>query len=455
MHKWVSLGLVGLALLGFAAERRLNVYTPRQGGVTKVRLLVSSWQFSEFQDPDHDLERVVSDFERRHPDIDIDLRIMPESNEITLMLPWRAGMTPFDLLLTTHNMSITQYVEGGFLTPLEQELAPELADGLLDEFLPGYLQYCQLTDPRTGERHLYGLPYLGEIQALNYRKDILAQRGIAERELPETWQDFERLSARLRDPAQKQYGMTFDLSTSFFAQNVYVPILRSFAGDVEDEQGRLDVSSPQAAQTFRLVKRWYKEGLMPAGALTPYQAADDFRAGIAVLFPNWQSRGFWAIKGMQDGAQRIGIGPCPGSREVGSLVAHYIGVIPKASPVPREAARVLLEAICFDLQPGIAKAGKMSTIKWIYDRQDPHRASRPAAARIQALRDLVDPRYRVPEWMMTLRPTVDLGYCVPDPIRWTRVSDILGIEFQKYLSENISAEEALARAKRQIDKLYQ
>jgi hypothetical protein len=97
----------------------------------------------------------------------------------------------------------------------------------------------------------------------------------------------------------------------------------------------------------------------------------------------------------------------------------------------------------------------MSTIKWIYDRQDPHRASRPAAARIQALRDLVDPRYRVPEWMMTLRPTVDLGYCVPDPIRWTRVSDILGIEFQKYLSENISAEEALARAKRQIDKLYQ
>jgi ABC-type glycerol-3-phosphate transport system substrate-binding protein len=50
---------------------------------------------------------------------------------------------------------------------------------------------------------------------------------------------------------------------------------------------------------------------------------------------------------------------------------------------------------------------------------------------------------------------VDKGYCIPDPLTWQRVADIVGIEFQKYLTEDISAEDALARAKRQIDRLYE
>ncbi len=455
MQKWIALGLVGLAALGFVAERRLNIYDPRGGGVTKVRVVVSSWQYSEFQDPDRDLERAVAAFEERHPNIDVDLRTMPEGNEITLMLPWRANTTPFDLLLLVHSMSIVQNAEGGFLTPLEEHLAPELEAGLLEEFLPGYLENCRLTDPRTGEEHVYGLPFMGEINALNYRKDVLEERGLSEDDLPNTWEEFERISRRLRDPAAQQYGMTFDLSMNFFTQNAYVPLLRTKAGTVEDAKGRLDVSSPEAIETFETVKRWYKEGLMPAGALTPYQAADDFRAKIAVFFPNWQSRGFWAIKGMEEGEKHIGIGPCPGSRTVGSLIAHYIGVIPKASPVPREAAQVLLEAICFDLQPGIAKAGKMPTIKYIYDRQRAAYQPEPVPPAIAELRALVDPSYRVPDWMLSLRPTLDLGYCVPDPLKWNRVRDIVGIEFQKYLDEDISAEEALARAERQIEKLYE
>jgi ABC-type glycerol-3-phosphate transport system substrate-binding protein len=455
MQKWLSLSLVGLALLGFVAERRLNIYEPRQGRVTRVRVLVAAWQFSEFQDPDKDLGRAIRAFEERHPEIDVDLRIMPEGNEITLMLPWRAEMTPFDLLLLIHSMSIVRNVEGGFMEPLEEHLRPELAAGLLDEFLSGYLENCRLMDPRTGEEHLYGLPFMGEINALNYRKDALADEGISEEELPETWDEFEALAQRLRDPAEKQYGMTFDLSMTFFCQNAYVPMLRALRGSIVDEQGRLDVSSPEARETFETLKRWYEEGLMPSGALTPYQSADDFRAGIAVMFPNWQSRGFWAIRGMEKGEEHIGIGPCPGSREAGALVAHYIGVIPKASPVPREAARVLVEAICFALQPGVAKAGKMSTIRYIYDRQGPDYRPEPAPAEIEQLRSLVDRDYRVPQWMLSLRPTVDKGYCVPDPMRWNRVRDIMGIEFQKYLNEDISAEEALARAKRQIDKLYE
>ncbi len=56
--------------------------------------------------------------------------------------------------------------------------------------------------------------------------------------------------------------------------------------------------------------------------------------------------------------------------------------------------------------------------------------------------------------MLALRPTVDKGYCIPDPLTWTRVADIVGIEYQKYINEDISAKDSLTRAKRQMEALY-
>jgi hypothetical protein len=136
-------------------------------------------------------------------------------------------------------------------------------------------------------------------------------------------------------------------------------------------------------------------------------------------------------------------------------VAHYIGVIPKASPVAKEAARALLEAFCYDLQNGVGKAGKMLVIDYPYARQRPGYHPDRVAPEIAKLRALVDPKYRIPDWMLSLRPTVDKGYCIPDPLTWQRVADIVGIEFQKYLNEDLPATEALARAKRQIDAVYE
>ena len=452
MHKQISLTILVLLLLGFAAERRLNLYQPRHNGVTTVRVMLDSWQYSEFMTPDKDLTRVVAAFEKRHPEIHIDLRIMPEANEITLMLPWRAKMTPFDLLLTTNNETVTRYADGGFLEPLDEVLKPELDEGLLKEFLPGYLQHCEGLDPHMKEAHLYGLPWLGEIMALNYRRDVLLESGFTDADVPQTYVDLEKIARKLRNPEKKQYGLTLDLSTNFFTQNAYVPVLRSLKGTVVDARGRLDVSSPEARQTFETLKRWYAEGLLPKGALTPYQSADDFRAKIAVFFPNWQSRGFWAIRETKDGEKHIGIGPAPDSTRVGALLAHYIGVIPKSSPVAKEAARVLLEAFCYDLQNGVGKSGKMVVINYPYDRQEGKAQAAPP--RLAALRALVDPKYRLPKWMLSLRPTVDKGYCIPDPLTWQRVADIVGIEFQKYLNEDITAEVALGRAKSQIEELY-
>ena len=409
MHKTISLTILALLLLGFAAERRLNLYQPRHNGVTTVRVMLDSWQYSEFMTPDKDLTRVVAAFEKRHPEIHIDLRIMPEANEITLMLPWRAKMTPFDLLLTTNNETVTRYADGGFLEPLDEVLKPELDEGLLKEFLPGYLQHCEGLDPHMKEAHLYGLPWLGEIMALNYRRDVLLESGFTDADVPKTYADLEKIARKLRDPEKKQYGLTLDLSTNFFTQNAYVPVLRSLKGTVVDAKGRLDVSSPEARKTFETLKRWYAEGLLPKGALTPYQSADDFRAKIAVFFPNWQSRGFWAIREMKDGGKHIGIGPAPDSTRVGALLAHYIGVIPKSSP-GREGGR---RGCCWRPSATTYKTASASQARW-------WSSTIPTTARKAKPRP--PPPASPPSAPSSIPSTASRSGCSPCVPRWTRAT---------------------------------
>ncbi len=247
--------------------------------------------------------------------------------------------------------------------------------------------------------------------ALNYRKDVLAEDGFSEKDVPETYEQLEQIARKLRNPAKKQFGAhPRPLHLASSPRTRTCRCCGPCRGTVTDDKGRLDVSSPEARQTFETLKRWYTSGLMPKGALTPYQSADDFRAKIAVFFPNWQSRGFWAIREMKDGEKHIGIGPAPGSKRTGALLAHYIGVIPKASPVAREAARVLLEAFCYDLQPGVGKAGKMIVINYPYQRQRPGYQPAPVPRR--------SPRFA--RW--STRSTACPRGCSPCAPPWTRAT---------------------------------
>jgi hypothetical protein len=117
-------------------------------------------------------------------------------------------------------------------------------------------------------------------------------------------------------------------------------------------------------------------------------------------------------------------------------------VIPKCSPVVRQGVAFAYETFCTDkygFQTAVANGfvekltgklkggGKMPAIRATYSRTD-------------LLPGITD-----------LRPAMEKGYGLPDPANYGQVSDILVVEFQKYLSgTHKTPEEALAKVRRRL-----
>jgi hypothetical protein len=229
----------------------------------------------------------------------------------------------------------------------------------------------------------------------------------------------------------------------FFAQNCYLPLLAAYkrGRGVTDEQGRPDVASPEAVEVFETLKRWHQAGYISPNCMVAESIEQDLRVLRAAMYPHWQSRGLWAVK--DHGEEVIGIAPTPGARAAGSLVCTYGCIIPKCSPVIRQAVDFCHEALCTDtygFQTAVSKG-------W----SDPHR---PGVLKGGGKMPVTRERYGrtdLPPGILDLGKSLDKGYSYPDPVNWSHCAEILAVEFQKFLSgATPTAEEALATARRRI-----
>jgi ABC-type glycerol-3-phosphate transport system substrate-binding protein len=249
---------------------------------------------------------------------------------------------------------------------------------------------------------------MGEAEVLNYRADLFAAAGLTRP--PATWEEFERYAERLNHPERNEYAISLNLEQFFFfTQNTYLVLLRSLRGTAVDADGHLDLSSPEAHEVFRMLKRWWVKGLISPACRNPGGAADDFKSGLTAMYPNWQSRGLWAMRN-EELADRIGFAPLPRAREVGSLIAVYGGLILRGSKVKAEAGQFLMEALGGYGQRDVIAAGKMPVTADTYRRGE------------------------VPEWMIPVGETLGRGYSAPEPVVIIELSDYLCVAFHNYLA---------------------
>jgi len=388
------------------------------GGRKHVRLAAASWQIREFP-----FEKTIERFEKAHPDIHVTLHRLTNDYELSLMLAWKIDEPIYDLVVAPSSENYIRFYEAGLLEPLDAYMPEEFKKDFIKAF------YADA----VFDGHVYGLAFMGEVQTLNHRSDILRDIGA---EPPKTWEQLGDVLRKIKAAApvsptgRKIHPIALDMTTLFFVQNTYVPMLRSFRGSVVNDEGHLDLASPEAHRCFDLLRKWIREGLVSPSGVNQYGAPDDFKSGIAAFFPHWQSRGLWAVE--VRGAENIGIIPSPDAGKVGSLIATHGGVIPKCSPVKREAALLLTEGICKMMQPGVAKIGKMPVIRSAYREK------------------------AIPQWMRDLLPGLDEGYTTPDPIASFRIFELVAIEFQRFKDDDsVTAEEALRRARERVAKVYE
>ncbi len=464
MLRWFCLGAVVLIVLVSAAELAWDL-TPLeqlrtvlgqgrgcgQGGeaaATVIRLGIASWQMDEFP-----WEETLRRYEQAHGGkVKILYSVLPEGSLNSVLLLWALqGRTKYDVVVAWADEEIHPFIDYNWNTPdpARRGLIINARDYLTPEqlasFVPAFFGGCSRKDPQSGQVNLYELPWMGEVLALNYNKLFFKERGI-ERP-PQTWDEVEAVCQKLKGLSHKgaavaPLAMVF-AQGGFFAQNCYLPLLAAYKGGrgVTCERGRPDVSSPEAVRVFETLKRWHQAGYVSPNCMVAESIEQDLRVLRAAMYPHWQSRGLWAVKDHGEGA--IGIAPTPGAKAAGSLVCTYGCIIPKCSPVIRQAVDFCYEAFCTDtygFQTAVSKG-------W----SDPHRpGDLKGGGKMPVTREMYR-RADLPAGILELGQSLEKGYSYPDPANWSQCAEILAVEFQKYLSGTTpTAEEALGSVGRRL-----
>jgi N,N'-diacetylchitobiose transport system substrate-binding protein len=116
------------------------------------------------------LERFTEDFEDKHDDLRLDVRIQQWTGIVEkVQKALRSGDPSAPDVIEVGNTQVAQYVDGGGLSDLTLE---SIRDWGMDRWLPG------LAEPgRIGSRQL-GIPWYAANRVVIYRKDLFAGAGI-------------------------------------------------------------------------------------------------------------------------------------------------------------------------------------------------------------------------------------------------------------------------------------
>ncbi|MFC9287624.1 extracellular solute-binding protein [Streptomyces sp. NPDC057052] len=140
---------------------------PGTGGSDRQTVIV--WLMKDSASRDF-LDRFTEDFERDHPDLDLDVRIqewtgIAEKVQTALEGDGEDGPD----VIEVGNTQVPLYVDGNRLLDLTLE---SVAKWEKDEWLPG------LADPGQRRFHQYGIPWYAANRVVIYRKDLFARAGV-------------------------------------------------------------------------------------------------------------------------------------------------------------------------------------------------------------------------------------------------------------------------------------
>ena len=134
----------------------------------------------------------------------------------------------------------------------------------------------------------WGMPYHDGPQCLIYRKDLLAEAGIA---VPTTWADFHAAARRLHDPGAGRYGTVLALypdgHNAFYDFCIH---LWTRGGAPFDRDGRPQLTGPAAVDALDFLRMLAKDSAAVAPDLRDIDSVKSgmlFCEGKVALMANW------------------------------------------------------------------------------------------------------------------------------------------------------------------------
>jgi multiple sugar transport system permease protein len=202
-----ALGLTGLWLLSPSRSQLAS-----QPGVVEISYMAPGGPISNAMDD------AVREFERRSVEAHAKdpakpiYRVISGQNasrdpteDPTRFLVSLAGGMPPDVV-AFDRFAVSEWAARGAFTPLDAYMAKDKAAGRADgvkqeDFYSTAWQEAIYTDPRSGEGHVYGVPFNFDSRALYYNKDLLKRAGY--NAPPETWEQLQEMAVRLTEKDEK------------------------------------------------------------------------------------------------------------------------------------------------------------------------------------------------------------------------------------------------------------
>src|SRR5882672_4238435 len=210
--------------------------------------LVVYWTKGFYPQEDKALDDMVAKFEKK-TGVKVELsRYSPQESVPKAVAALDSGSPPDVAYGDVYDFQVAgKWAFEGRLEDLSDILAPMKAN-----FLPVTLETTYMLNGKTGKRAYYAFPMKRQTMHIQYWKDMLAEAGYQESDIPKTWKaywDFwcDKAQAGYRKKSGKRIysvgsPMGVDSSDSFFS---YLTFMDAYNVKLVDDNGKLMVDRPE------------------------------------------------------------------------------------------------------------------------------------------------------------------------------------------------------------------
>ncbi|SDH94920.1 carbohydrate ABC transporter substrate-binding protein, CUT1 family [Alteribacillus persepolensis] len=322
------------------------------------------------------------------------------------------------------------FAGGGYLTPLDQ-LGYEADNDFIDNMktithwpapegprMPGFEE----EEPRQ-----YGIPQVGNVQLLFWRKDIMGDAP------PETWD--EALAAIDEYSGETKYGFVPRGARGNPVTTNFNAFLWSHGGDYFDNDWNVIVNNDNAQEamdTYVKLAESAPSGVANYGADEVGRAMAAGDALMAVIWPVWAET--MENEEESEVAGNIGYGLVPKSKQgdYAPQIGNWIFAIPQASQNKQTAMTFIEWASSEDIQTEMTKNGGLPTRESVLTNE-------------QLIEDM--------PYLEAVHEGLENAQFRPRTPSYTQIEELTGTYLNEVLSGSRSGEEALNEAANEIEAL--
>ena len=233
---------------------------------------IEFWHTEVEQNRQETFKAIIGEFERRNPDIKVQVQAIEENDIRPRLLAAQAARQLPDLILVTYEVILRL----GNANLLDTTMADRLIEELgRSDFYRGGLEFVR--NPAGGH---YGVPFSAWVQGIWYRQDWLSERGLAP---PLTWDTIIEAARKLNEPQERVYGIVIGTSKDFYAEQVFTQFALSNGAYLFDLNGGVTFNTPEIVETLTYYKRLAE--FTPPGSESWREARDLYLNGtLGMMF---------------------------------------------------------------------------------------------------------------------------------------------------------------------------